>query len=129
LCPKICLERTGLILVGAFVVVIIFYTLNFIIVTYFSLTISIHDLAFIEGIFFILLGISFLLGSGGLSPATLKELFFASAADVVTDESYAPSDILRREVWKTRGKQKLGLILVFSGIILIVLYFLLARSY
>ena len=121
---KLLLKGTGILLGGAFVIVICVYAVNFLILARLPLNVSIHDMAFIEGILLLLVGILFLLGSGGINLATLKALFLASAADAAYNAEYSPSEIFQKDAWRPRSFQKLALATIFSGIILISLYFI-----
>ena len=77
---------------------------------------------FLEGIIFIMLGVLFLLGSGGLSYGSLGAATLAAKAlgrDVI-----GPSEVLRRDAWKPKGLVRVGLILIIAGIFLLVTYFM-----
>ncbi len=72
---------------------------------------------------FVLGGVGFLLGSGGISQNTAKAAILASAASAAGKETVGPSEIMRRDAWKPKGHIRLGLTLVIAGIVLIILSF------
>ena len=83
-----------------------------------------RDAAFLEGIAFIFLGALFFLGSGGISRGSQKAALLAAAAEAITGtETVGPSEIFRRDAWKPKGFIRLGLILIITGIILLIIYF------
>ena len=81
------------------------------------------DLSAIEGILFVLGGVGFLLGSGGISHNTAKAAILASAASAAGKETIGPSEIMRRDAWKPKGHIRLGLTLIIAGIVLIIYSF------
>jgi len=85
--------------------------------------ISPKDAAFIEGMIFIIFGVLFFLGSGGINRASQRAAMLAAAASALGKDIIGPSEIFRREAWKPKGFIRLGLILIMTGIILLVIYF------
>jgi hypothetical protein len=83
------------------------------------------EISAVEGILFILGGLGFLLGSGGISRNTAKAALLASAATKRGGETIGPSEIFRRDAWKPKGHIRLGLTLITAGTILIMLSFVL----
>ena len=83
------------------------------------------DLSAVEGILFILGGLGFLLGSGGISRNTAKAAILVSAATKRGGETIGPSEIFRKDAWKPKGHIRLGLTLIIAGTILIILSFVL----
>lgn len=81
----------------------------------------ISEFAGIEGLLFILAGICFLLGSGGISANTAKAAILASAAKAIGKGSIGPAEVFRKDTWKPKGHVLLGLAMILAGAILIVL--------
>ena len=77
-----------------------------------------------EGIIFIILGVLFLLGSGGLSYGSVGAAVLAAKAKALGGDVVGPSEVLRRDAWKPKGFVRLGLILIVAGIFLLVIYFM-----
>lgn len=80
------------------------------------------EVTFLEGIFLIIVGVIFFIGSGGLSRATQKTAMLAAAAKVITDDVVGPSEIFKRDAWKPKGYTQFGLTLILTGIILLIIY-------
>jgi hypothetical protein len=78
------------------------------------------DASFLEGIPFVLCGALALIGSGGISRGTEREVITAAEASVINKDVIGPSEIFRREAWKPKGFTRLGLTLIIAGIILII---------
>lgn len=85
--------------------------------------ISPTDASFLEGLVFIMIGVLFCLGSGGISRNTQSAARLAAAASALGGDVIGPSEIFRRDAWKPKGFVRLGLILILTGIILIIIYF------
>lgn len=83
----------------------------------------VNDLVFMEGLVFLFTGILLLVGSGGLSPNTLRASLLAAVADAFYDEDYSISEIVERNSWKAKGHSRGALVLLFSGAIMLALYF------
>jgi hypothetical protein len=79
--------------------------------------------SFFEGIIFILFGVLFLVGSGGISRNTQKAAMLAAAASAMGEEVMGPSETYKRDAWKPRGSTRFGLTLIMAGIVLLVVYF------
>jgi len=74
----------------------------------------VYDWFLLESIFIIIIGSMLLIGSGGLSGQTLK-----SAIDYsLTDETQA-SEIFRQSRFNPTGFLRMGLVFLFSGLILL----------
>ncbi len=82
------------------------------------------DALFIEGLLFLIAGITFFIGSGGLSRASQSAALLASAAKGISDDAIGPSEIFKRDAWKPRGFTRFGLILIMTGIILLIISFI-----
>jgi len=82
------------------------------------------DAAFFEGLLLVLSGILLFIGSGGISRASQKAAMLASTAKAISaGEVIGPSEIFRRDTWKPRGYMRVGLVLIFTGLILLATYF------
>jgi len=87
--------------------------------------ISSHDALFLEGLLFLLFGILFLLGSGGLNLASLKGALLGSAAEAVFDaDTVGPSELYAKDAWRPRGHKRFAVTLMITGVILLLIYFL-----
>ena len=82
----------------------------------------------LEGIVLVIFGFLLLLGRGGINLWDIRAAILGSAADALYGRrrrrAPGPSEIMRRDTWKASGFVRFGLILIFAGIILIVLYLL-----
>jgi len=90
---------------------------------------DIPELFFGEGIITILLGLLLLLGRGGINRWTVEAMFMSSIADWIygrerEKERVKPSELFRADRWSPKGFPRLGLILLFSGVFMILIYFL-----
>jgi len=87
-----------------------------------------NDALFLEGLALVLLGLLFLLGSGGINQWSIRASVLGSAADAIYGgkgrKAPGPSEILRRDLWKPSGFVRFGLTLLLAGIVLILLHFL-----
>jgi hypothetical protein len=82
------------------------------------------DGAFIEGILLVLSGLLIFIGSGGIGQGSRKAAMLASAAKAISDkEVIGPSEIYRRDTWKSKGYTRLGLVLNLTGLSLLITYF------
>jgi len=72
------------------------------------------EASFLEGIMFVISGVLFLLGSGGLNLASKKAVELARAL--------GPSETFRRDRWKPRGFTRLGIVLVMTGIEMLLIF-------
>jgi hypothetical protein len=86
--------------------------------------ISPTDAAFVEGVLLVLSGLLIFIGSGGIGPASQKAAVLASGAKALSDKDViGPSEIFRRDAWRPKGHTRLGIVLVFTGIFLLIIYF------
>jgi len=86
--------------------------------------ISPTDALFLEGIIFIILGALFFLGSGGINRASRGAALLAATAEAIYgEEVVGQAEIFRKDAWKPKGFIRLGLILVITGTILLIMYF------
>ncbi len=82
------------------------------------------DALFLEGILSIVLGILFLLGSGGLGIGSKAAATLAAATSAITGkETIGPAELYRRSKWKPQGYLRFALVLIVTGLFLLVLYF------
>jgi hypothetical protein len=83
------------------------------------------DAFFIEGLFFLIFGVMFLLGSGGINFWTLKASVLAALAGAVCDQdTMGPSEAMRRDRWKPQGFMRLALLFIITGVFMIVIHFI-----
>jgi len=86
--------------------------------------ISSVDALFFEGTTFIILGVLLVLGSGGINRRSRDAALLAATAEAIYGEQImGPSEIFRRDAWKPRGFMRVGLILILTGTILLLIYF------
>ena len=85
--------------------------------------ISPTDASFVEGMILVILGALLYLGSGGISRTSQRAAMLSAAASAAGAEVIGPSEIFRRDAWKPKGFIRLGLILIITGIILLIIYF------
>jgi hypothetical protein len=107
------------------VVTITLYAVN---LTLFSTTqyVKPADAFFLEGILFIILGVLFFLGSGGINRWSLQAAILGAAADGVYGRGkggVGPAELFRRDSWKSRGFPRIGLLLLLTGFVMLVIYF------
>jgi hypothetical protein len=89
------------------------------------LQLSALDTMSMEGVLFIIMGLLFLVGRGGISRASLSAAILAAQAKAMTREDIpGPNEMLRRDTWKAKGFTRTALILLFSGVLMILVYFL-----
>jgi hypothetical protein len=118
---KYSLRNVAFLIVASLLIAFVAYGVSFWVLRLYPAS----DLSALEGILFILEGLGFLLGSGGISRNTAKAALLASAATKKGGETIGPSEIFRRDAWKPKGHIRLGLTSIMSGTILIVLSFVL----
>jgi hypothetical protein len=83
------------------------------------------DALFIEGIFFLIIGLLLLLGRGGISRTSRGAAMLAASAEAVSGrDTICPNEIFRRDAWKAEGFTRIALIFILSGVFMILLYFL-----
>jgi hypothetical protein len=80
------------------------------------------EASFLEGVIFVILGVLFLLGSGGITQTSRRAAATAAAAKLMGRDVIGPSEIYRRDSWKPKGFRRLGLIFVMAGITLVLIY-------
>ena len=89
------------------------------------LRLSALDTLSMEGVMFIIVGLLFLVGKGGISRGSLGAAIMAAKAKAIYGgDIVGPNEILRRDTWKAKGFTRTGLILLFSGVLMILAYFL-----
>jgi hypothetical protein len=111
------LRSVVLLLLYSLVLAFVTYGVSFLLVRSYILS----DVLALEGILFILMGAGFLLGSGGISRNTSKAAMLASAAKTMGEETIGPSEVMRRDAWKPKGRVRLGLTAIVAGVILVIL--------
>lgn len=110
-------------IIEVFAVVFVFSAINFFILPHNS-SIRMFDWFLLEGIFCIIVSILFALGRGGLDAYTLRSAATVAAADALYDEEHKVSDVFQKDKWKPSGFPKAALVLLVSGAILLLVYFL-----
>lgn len=123
---KLLLKKLLLLLVLSLIITLAVYSVNVVVLADLFATayFSAKDMLFFEGLILALLGGMLLLGSGGIDFWTVKAAILQSATDAITGESSEPSKVFKRDAWKPTGFIRLGLVLIFSGIMMILAYFL-----
>jgi hypothetical protein len=82
------------------------------------------DATFIEGIIFIMVGLVFLVGKGGINRGSLgAAMMSAKAKAIFGGDIVGPNEIFQQDAWKARGFTRTALILIFSGVLMILVYF------
>jgi len=83
------------------------------------------DAFFIEGLLFLIVGFSLLIGRGGINLWSQKAAILSAIAGAVYDkDTVGPNEIFRRDRWKPEGFTRLALILIITGAFMVLLYFL-----
>jgi len=78
-----------------------------------------------EGVMFIILGLLFLVGKGGINLGSLSAAMISAKAKAIFGGDIAgPNEVLRRDTWKAKGFTRTALVLLFSGLLMILVYFL-----
>jgi len=122
------LRTFALLLILSSAVACIVYGVDLWAITFFAygpLSILLPDAAFLEGLLFLICGVLAVIGSGGISQSTRKAAMLAAAASAMSKDVIGPSEVYRRDRWKPKGFTRLGLTLTITGIILIIVYFVL----
>jgi hypothetical protein len=82
------------------------------------------DTLSMEGVMFIIIGLLFLVGKGGVNRASLSAAILAAKAKAIYGGDIpGPNEILRQDAWKAKGFTRTALILTFSGVLMILVYF------
>jgi len=106
------------------IITVAFYFVNvwlFSSMEYFSPT----DAFFIEGMLFLIIGFLLLLGRGGINLWSLKAAILSALAEAVYNENtVGPDEIMRKDRWKSLGFTRLALVLILTGVLMILLYFI-----
>lgn len=90
-----------------------------------STRLSPTDALFVEGIIFLLIGLLLLIGRGGISRASLSAAMLAAKAGAIYGRDIiGPNEIFRRDAWRAKGFTRAALILILSGVLMILAYFL-----
>lgn len=106
------------------IITIVFYFVN---VWLFSSSeyVSPTDAYFVEGMLFVIFGLLLLLGRGGINLWSLKAAVLCALAEAVYNEdTVGPSEIMRKDRWKSVGFTRLALVLILTGVFMILVYFL-----
>jgi len=87
-----------------------------------------NDLLLLEGLLFVFGGFLLLLGSGGISWWTILVVLRGSARDWLRGEEsekrrVQPSKVFDQDRWRGKGFVRAALISIFSGILMVYLYF------
>ena len=83
------------------------------------------DALFLEGIIFLIAGLLFLLGRGGINLWSQRAAILSALAEAIYHkDTVGPSEELRRDKWKPQGFIRLALILILAGVFMILTYFL-----
>jgi len=78
-----------------------------------------------EGVMLIILGLLFLVGTGGINLGSLSAAMISAKAKAIFRGDIAgPDEVLRRDTWKAKGFTRTALTLLFSGVLMILVYFL-----
>lgn len=89
--------------------------------THFSPT----GILFLEGIVFLMAGVLLLLGRGGINLWSQKAAILSALAGALYGEdTVGPDESLRKDKWKPEGFIRLALILILTGVLMILGYFL-----
>jgi hypothetical protein len=122
--PDKILTRTVLLLfleVG--VILLVFAGLNFFVLPR-TQDLTAFDWFLFEGILFIIISVLFALGRGGIDAYTLRSAATAAVADAVYGKDYQVSEVFRKDKWKPEGFPKAALVLLVTGIVMLIIYFL-----
>lgn len=82
-------------------------------------------LFFLEGVVALIAGTVLLLGRGGISISSSKAATLSAAAGALYDrDTPSPSQIYKQDAWRARGFIRSGIVVITSGAIMVILYFL-----
>jgi hypothetical protein len=82
-----------------------------------------NEILFTEGFVSVMMGVLFLIGSGGLTGASQKAAILAATAKAFDDDAIGPDEVYRRDSWKPRGFTRLALVFLMTGAALILVSF------
>jgi len=119
---KFSVENAVILISASLIVACAIYIVN---LWFFSANQSVSptDASFIEGMLLVVLGALVYLGSGGISRTSHRAAMLSAAASAAGAEVIGPAEIFRKDAWKPKGFIRLGLILIMTGIILLIIYF------
>jgi hypothetical protein len=112
-----------LLIVEASSVVLVLAGINFYILPH-NAYVRVYDWFFFEGIFCLIFGVLFALGRGGIDRYTLGSATTRAATDAIYGTDYGVSTAFRKDKWKPKGFPKAALVLLVSGLIMLIIYFL-----
>jgi len=122
--PKKMFARLILLLtIEVSVLVSVFAALNFFVLPH-SSYFRAYDWFLFEGALCIIISVLFALGRGGIDAYTLGSAVTSAVADAIYDKEFKVSDVFRRDKWKPQGFPKAALVLLITGIIILIIYFL-----
>jgi hypothetical protein len=78
------------------------------------------EILFTEGLISVMMGVLFLIGSGGLTAASQKAAMLAATAKAFDDDAIGPGEVYRRDSWKPKGFKRLALVFLVTGVALIL---------
>lgn len=71
-----------------------------------------------------MVGLVFLVGKGGINRGSLgAAMMSAKAKAIFGGDIVGPNEIFQQDAWKARGFTRTALILIFSGVLMILVYF------
>lgn len=88
-----------------------------------KINLSPNDILFAEGFVSVLMGVLFLIGSGGVNTSSLQAAMLAAKAKAFDDDAIGPDEVYRRDSWKPRGFTRLALVFLMTGVALILVSF------
>jgi hypothetical protein len=75
------------------------------------------DAMFIEGILFLIIGLLFLLGRGGINVWSQRAAILSALTEALSGKDMlGPDETLNKDRWKPKGFTRLALILILTGI-------------
>jgi hypothetical protein len=115
--------RFSILLTEVSVIVLVFAGINFFILPHDGY-VRIIDWFFFEGVFCVIISLLFALGRGGIDAYTLTSATTKAATDAIYGTEYGVSGTFRKDRWKPQGFPKAALVLLVSGLVMLVVYFL-----
>jgi len=88
-----------------------------------KINLSPNDILFAEGFVSVLMGVLFLIGSGGVNTSSLQAAMLAAKAKAFDDDAIGPDEVYRRDSWKPEGFTGLALVFLMTGVALILVSF------